>query len=182
MNRIAIVLLIAMSLLFAAPRQALAQSDASVTRSPATAPTLGTTIRGTSATTFSISTAGAVTRTSGDAIRLTSGSVTTPTLSINCGLLNLSGLCALRYIRVTITPVTGSGPATISRLRVGGLSGATYRAGSAPTEAASLTFDLNPIGLLSTATLKLGMDVVLSANAASGVYTFDYIVTVQLVT
>ena len=180
MNRTALMLALTDALAFNAPRDALA--DASVTRSPATAPTLGTTIRGTSATTFSISTAGSVTRTSGDAIRLTSGSVTTPTLSINCGLLNLSGLCALRYIRVTITPVTGSGPATISRLRVGGLSGATYRTGSAPTEAASLTFDLNPIGLLSTATLQLGMDVVLAANAASGAYSFDYIVTVQLVT
>ena len=181
MNRLAIVLLIATSL-FAFARPALAQSDVSVTRSPATAPTLGTTIRGTSATTFSISTAGVVTRSSGNAIRLSSGSVTTPTLSINCGLLNLSGLCALRYIRVTITPVVGSGPATISRLRVGSLSGASYRAGSAPAEAASLTFDLNPIGLLRTATLRLGMDVLLGANAVSGVYNFDYTVTVQLVT
>ena len=179
MNRIALLIGLTAGLLFSAPGAAVA--DASVSRSPATAPSLGTTIRGTSATTFSISTAGAVTRTSGNAIRLTSDSVTAPTLSINCGLLNLSGLCTLRYIRVTITPVTGSGAATISRLRVGGLSGATYRTGSAPTEAASLSFDLNPIGLLSTATLKLGMDVVLSANAASGVYSFDYIVTVQLV-
>jgi hypothetical protein len=180
MNRFALSILIATSLVFAAPRQAIA--DASVTRSPATAPTLGTTIRGTSATTFSISTAGVVTRTSGNAIRLSSSSVTTPTLSINCGLLNLSGLCAVRYIRVTITPVTGSGPASISRLRIGSLSGATYRTGSPPADAASLTFDLNPIGLLSTATLRLGMDVVLAANPASGSYAFDYIVTVQLVT
>lgn len=179
MIRLAACILVATSLL-AAPQQALA--DASVTRSPATAPTLGKTIRGASATTFSISTAGVVTRTSGDAIRLSSGSVTTPTLSINCGLLNLSGLCALRYVRVTITPVSGSGAASISRLRVGSLSGATYRTGSPPADAASLTFDLNPIGLLSTATLRLGMDVVLAANAASGAYTFDYIVTVQLVT
>ena len=180
MIRFAFSILIAASLLFAAPRQAFA--NASVTRSPATAPTLGTTIRGTSATTFSISTAGVVTRTSGNAIRLSSGSVTTPTLSINCGLLNLSGLCAIRYIRVSITPVTGSGPASIARLRVGSLSGASYRTGSPPADASSLTFDLNPIGLLSTATLRLGMDVVLAANAASGSYAFDYIVTVQLVT
>lgn len=179
MTRFALSILIATSLAFAAPRQAIA--DASVTRSPATAPTLGTTIRGTSATTFSISTAGVVTRTSGNAIRLSSGSVTTPTLSINCGLLNLSGLCAIRYVRVTITPVNGGG-ASISRLRVGSLSGATYRTGSPPADAASLTFDLDPIGLLSTATLRLGMDVVLAANAASGSYAFDYIVTVQLVT
>lgn len=157
-------------------------AQATVTRSPATAPTLGTTIRGSSATTFSISTAGVVTRASGNAIRLSTGSVTTPTLTINCGLLNVSGLCAVRYIRVTITPVTGSGPAAITRLRVGSLSGATYRTGGAPAEAATLSFDLNPLGLLSTATIKLGMDVQLAANAASGNQTFDYLVTVQLVT
>jgi hypothetical protein len=158
----------------------LAHADATVTRSPATAPTLGTTIRGTSATTFSISTSGVVTRTSGDAIRLTSGSVTTPTLSVNCGLLNLSGLCALRYVRVTITPV-GGGSATITRLRVGSLSGATYRSGGAPAEGPTLTFDLNPLGLLSTATFRLGMDVTLAANAPTGPLAFDYVVSVELV-
>ena len=158
------------------------QADPTVTRSPATAPTLGTVIRGSSATTFSVTAAGAVTRTSGNAIRLTSSSVTTPTITINCGLLNLNGLCALRYIRVTITPVTGAGPATITRLRVGSMTGGSFRNGSAPAEASTLTFDLNPLGLLTTATFKLGMDVQLAANAASGQRTFDYLITVQFTT
>ncbi|MCO8030808.1 hypothetical protein NI454_12710 [Brevundimonas diminuta] len=171
---IALVAVLGMS----APR--LAHAQVTVTRSPATAPTLGTTIRGTTATTFTVSTSGAVTRTSGDAIRLTGGSITTPTFSVNCGLLNLSGLCALRYIRVTITPV-GGGAASVTRFRVGGLSGATYRTGSAPAEGSSVTFDLNPLGLLSTATFRLGMDVTLAANAPSGAHDFDYIVTVELV-
>lgn len=166
-------------MLFAAGQ---AQADPTVTRSPATAPTLGTTIRGSSATTFSITTAGAVSRTSGNAIRLTTSSVTTPTITINCGLLNLNGLCALRYIRVTITPVAGSGPATITRLRVGSMTGGVYRSGSAPAEGSSLTFDLNPLGLFTTATFKLGMDVQLAANAASGNTTFDYLITVQFTT
>jgi hypothetical protein len=174
-------LLIAVLLLTGvAPTAAHAQLQ--VSRSPATAPTLGTTIRGTSATTFSITTAGAVTRTSGNAIRLSSASVTTPTITVSCGLLNISSLCAVRYVRVTITPVTGTGPAQVSRLRVGSLSGATYRSGSAPADGGSITFDLNPLGLLGTATFKLGMDVQLAANAASGAYTYDYLVTVQFVT
>lgn len=178
MNRIRTALF-ALSALLAAPMTA--QAQATVTRTPATAPALGTTIRGNATTVFSVSTTGTVTRVSGNAIRLSTSSVTTPTLTINCGLLNLSGLCALRYVRVTITPVAGSGPATISRLRVGSLSGASYRSGSAPAEGASLVFDLNPLGLLSTATLRLGMDVTLAANAASGNHTYDYIVTVSLV-
>lgn len=159
-----------------------AEADPTVTRTPATAPTLGTAIRGSSATTFSVTTAGAVSRTSGNAIRLTSSSVTTPTISINCGLLNLNGLCALRYIRVTITPVVGSGPATITRLRVGSMTGGVYRSGSAPADAATLVFDLNPLGLLTTATFKLGMDVQLAAGAATGPTTFDYMISVQFTT
>lgn len=178
MRLLALLVLLAFGGL-AAPGHALAQ--ATVTRSPATAPTLGTTIRGTSATTFSISTSGAVTRVSGNAIRLSSGSVTAPTITVNCGLLNLSGLCALRHVRVTITPAPGSGPAAISRLRVGSLSGASYRSGSGPVEGSSLSFDLNPLGLLGSATFRLGMDVVLAANASSGTYGFDYVVTVELV-
>jgi hypothetical protein len=159
-----------------------AEADPTVTRSPAVAPTLGTVIRGSSATTFSVTTAGTVSRTSGDAIRLTSSSVTTPTISINCGLLNLNGLCALRYIRVTITPVVGSGPATITRLRVGSMSGGAYRGGSAPAEGATVTFDLNPLGLLATATFKLGMDVQLAAGGPTGPTTFDYLISVQFTT
>lgn len=169
----------ALSLL--SPSLAPTPAQAQVSHTPATAPALGTTIRGTSATTFSVSTSGVVTRTSGNAIRLSSASVTAPTISLNCGLLNLAGLCALRYVRVTITPVVGS-TASISKFRVGSLSGATYRSGSAPAEAASLTFDLNPLGLLGTATFVLGMDMTLAANAATGNYTFDYVVTIQLVT
>lgn len=171
--------LFAISALLAAPLTARAQ--ATVTRSPATAPALGTTIQGNATTVFRVSPTGTVTRVSGNAIRLSSSTVTTPTLTINCGLLNLSGLCALRYVRVTITPVAGSGPATISKLRVGSLSGASYRSGSAPAEAASLVFDLNPLGLLGAATFHLGMDVTLAANAPGGNHTYDYIVTVSLV-
>ncbi len=156
------------------------QARAQVARTPATAPILGTTVRGTSATTFSVSTSGVVTRLSGNAIRLSSASVTVPTISVSCGVLNLAGLCALRYLRVTITPVTG-GQAAISKFRVANLSGATYRTGSAPAEAASLTFDLNPLGLTATATFTLAMDMVLAANAPTGAYTFDYVVTISLV-
>lgn len=178
MNRI-LTAILAISALLAGPMVAHAQ--ATVTRSPATAPALGTTIRGNATTVFSISPTGTVTRVSGNAIRLSSSSVTTPTLTVNCGLLNLSGLCALRFVRVTITPVTGSGPATISKLRIGSLSGASYRSGSAPAEATSLVFDLNPLGLLGSASFRLGMDVTLPADAASGTHTYNYIVTVSLV-
>lgn len=155
-----------------------ANAQVAVSYAPATSPVLGTVVRGTSVTTFSVATSGAVTRTGGDAIRLSTAQTTTPTVSISCGLLNLSGLCALRNIRVRIQSASAS-QATVTRLRVGSLTGATY-ATSAPAEASSLTFDLNPIGLLNTATFKLGMDIQVPAGASSGVNNFNYTVSAEL--
>lgn len=156
----------------------IADAQLQVDHTPSTAPALGKTIRGSSTTVFKITTAGVVTRTSGNAILLSSGSVTAPTISIGCGFLNLSGLCAARNIRVTIIPVTGTGPAKIVMFRMGSLTGASY-SGSAPGESGTLTFDLQPLGLFGTATFKLGMDVQLNAGAASGAETYSYQVTAQ---
>lgn len=154
-------------------------AQAQVNLSPRTAPSLGTTIRGSSATTFSISNTGAVSRLSGDAIRLSNSSVTVPTVSFNCGLLNLGGLCALRPVRITIAPAS-TDPVAISKFRVSGLRGGTYRTGAPPADAQIIVFDLNAIGLLSTVSFNLSMDVVLQGGAASGVHSFPYTVTVQL--
>jgi hypothetical protein len=151
-----------------------------VTLSPQAGPSLGTTIRGSSATTFSISTTGMVSRSSGDAIRMTSAMVTPPTVTFNCGLLNLNELCLLRPVRVTISPASAGGTATLSRFRIGSLSGTTYRTGSAPAEAPVLVFELNPL-LLSTVSFKLGMDVLVAANAPTGVAAYAYTVTVEFI-
>ncbi|ATQ43878.1 hypothetical protein [Caulobacter mirabilis] len=176
MIRVLLPLLLAAGLALA-PGAALAQIQVT----PATAPVLGTTIRGSSVTVFSISTTGVVTRLSGNGIRMSSASVTVPTISFNCGLLNLSGLCALRQLRVTIIPLAGSGPASIVKLRVGGLTGTTYVGGSPPPEGTSVTFDVNALGLLSTASFQLGMDVQLAANATpTGLQSFAYQVTVTM--
>lgn len=176
-----VLALLAAALLAVAAAPDTARAQLQVTRAPSTAPTLGTTIRGSSATTFSISTSGTVTRTSGNAIRLSNAGVIPPTVTVSCGLLNVSGLCALRHVRITITPVVGSGPAKITRFHMGTLTGALYRSGSAPADAASISFDLQPLGLFGTATFVLGMDVLLNANASSGVYGFDYLVTAEFV-
>lgn len=152
-----------------------------ITLAPATGPALGTTVRGSAATTFTISTSGAVTRASGNAIRLNGGSVSAPTVTFNCGLLNLAQLCLTRTARVTIAPAASSGPASITRFRISNLSGGTYRTGSAPAEAAVLVFDLNPLGLLGSVSFRLGLDVLLAAGANSGAWTYSYTVSVQFV-
>lgn len=150
-----------------------------ISMSPQPAPALGTTIRGSTATTFSISTTGTVTQTSGNAIRMTSAGVTAPTVTFNCGLLNLGQVCVLRKVRVTIAPASAGGPSSITLFRISNLSGTTYVSGSAPAPAAVLVFDLNPLGLISNVTFKLGMDVLLAANAQSGAWTHSYTVTVD---
>ncbi|NJC41688.1 hypothetical protein GGQ87_001946 [Brevundimonas alba] len=146
----------------------------SVTRTPATSPVIGRVVRGSAATTFSVSTAGVVTRTSGNAIRLSTTSVTPPTVTISCGT---GSACNNNDVRVTITATGASDDGSISRFRVGSLTGATYRT-LAPAEGASLVFDLRPLGMNRSASFVLGMDVLLAAASDSGTDTFTYTVTV----
>jgi hypothetical protein len=176
-----IKVLVAIGLAMAAFALARSPAQAQMISLSPSGPALGSTIRGSAATTFSISTSGVVTRSSGDAIRMSNTAVSTPTVSFNCGLLNLGQLCALRSVRVTIAPASAGAPASISRFRIASLSGTTYVSGSPPSEGATLVFDLNPLGLLSTVTFKLGMDILLTANAASGPATFSYTVTVVFI-
>lgn len=165
------LLTLASALMLATP----AAAQLSVSRSPGgTAPVVGTVVRGSAATTFSISTAGVVTRTSGNAIRLSSASVTPPTVSINCGLSLMT--CQTRDVRVTITASGASDDGRLSSFRIGTLTGGSYR-GSAPADGPSLTFDLRPIGANRSVTFPLGMDVLLAAGADSGTDTFTYTVT-----
>lgn len=171
MNRLAALVAGVMAFAFASA----AQAQVTVSRSPATAPVLGNTVRGSTTTVFSISNTGAVTRLSGSAIRLSTASVTVPTITIYCGVLG----CITRRMRVTIAPAGGSGNATITKFRVSSLSGASYYSG-APAEASSITFDLNAVGYLNSATFKLAMDTELAAGQASGVETFNYTVTATL--
>jgi hypothetical protein len=152
-----------------------AEAQIGVSQSPAIAPDLGKVIAGSAPTTFSITSDGTVTRTSGNAIRLSNGSVTTPTISISCALLNLVNLCAVRYMQVTVQPAGGSGPASVNMFRIGSLQGASFRDGL-PTPASAITFVLNPMGL-GTTTFKVGMDVNVAAGAASGQQLFSYTVT-----
>ena len=150
-----------------------AAAQISMSRSPVTSPLIGTVVRGNAATTFSVSTAGVVTRVSGDAIRLSSASITRPTITLTCGT---NSNCVSRDLRVTVTAGGASGDGGISLFRIGTLTGATYRT-AAPANAASLTFDLRPLGSGRSATFTLGMDVLLAAAAISRTNTFTFTVT-----
>lgn len=172
-----ILALFAAVLLTAAP--GLAKAQIAVSRTAGINPQLGVAIRGSTATTFSVSTSGAVTRTSGDAIRMTTGSVRVPTISVSCGAKPNTDDCRNSHIRIYIVPVSSAGPASITRFRVTSISNGSFDAGSPPAEGATLTFDLNPLGN-RTATFDLGMDVRITAGAASGLDTYDYYVVAQV--
>ncbi|WP_271086343.1 hypothetical protein [Brevundimonas sp. NIBR11] len=162
-----------------APSSAAAQIQ--ISQTPAVAPALGTMVRGTTATSFTVSTAGSVTKTSGNGIRISSAGVTPPTVTISCGFLNLNGLCAVRQVRVTIQPVPSS-DAQITKFYVGSVTGNILMAtGSMPAPASSMTFDLKPLGLLGTGSFTLGMDVFTAAGLASGTYNFAYTVTASFI-
>lgn len=150
-----------------------AAAQISISRSPVTSPVIGTVVRGSTATTFSVSTAGVVTRVSGDAIRLSSTSITQPTITLTCGT---DTNCKHKDVRVTITSGGTSGSGSITLFRIGTLTGATYRT-TAPANAASLTFDLRPLGQSRSANFILGMDVLLAAAANSGAHAFTFTVT-----
>ena len=165
--------LMSLPVVLAAAAPALAQIT--VSRAPAGAPDLGRMIAGSATTVLSVTAQGDVTRTSGNAIRLNGGSVTTPTISISCAVQNAVDLCASHFLQVTIQPLGGRGPAAITMLRAGELTGAVFRDGTPPA-APAMTFILNPMGV-GTATFKLGMDVRLPAGAPSGPTFFDYSVT-----
>ena len=165
----------AATLTLAAP--AVAQT-VTVATAPATdAPDLGrVVVVGGGATTFSIdASTGAVTRVGGTAIRLTTASATSPTVSISC---SGGGACTTQAVQVSISAVGGAGDAAFTEFSVSNLSNATFVSGP-PAAAATLNFSLNPIGA-QTATFNLGTRVSVSGTAASGPHGFSYVVSASL--
>lgn len=162
-----------LGLAFAVP----AAAQITVQRTPSSVtPNLGQVIRGSSPTTFSISTAGVVTRTSGDAIRMTSGNVTPPTIVIIC---QLDIVCNLRNMRITVQVAGSSGIASITNLRVTATHGLIYYI-APPSSGSSITFETLPIGLNLGATFIIGMDVLVPPSGPTGYGTYNYIVTATL--
>ncbi|WP_395652286.1 hypothetical protein [Brevundimonas sp.] len=154
-----------------------AMAQVTVQRTPSSVtPALGQVIRGSSPTTFSISTAGVVTRTSGDAIRVTSGNVTPPTIVILC---QLDVLCNLRNIRVTVQVSGSSGIASITNLRVSSTYGLLYYI-APPVSGSTITFETYPIGLNLGAAFAIGMDVLVPPSGPTGYGTYTYTVTAVL--
>jgi hypothetical protein len=149
-----------------------AAAQVTISQSPSTSRVIGTVMRGSAATTFSVSTAGVVTRVSGDAIRVSSSSVTVPTITLNCASNNCKG----DEFRVTVTASGASGDSRITRFRFGTLSAGQLRS-ARPADGASLTFDMRMTHRQNPASFTLGMDVLLEGAANGGTHNFTFTVT-----
>jgi hypothetical protein len=144
---------------------------------PATdAPGLGRVVRGTSASVFTINAStGAVTRTSGNAARITSSTPVTPTVTIRC--TNAGTNCTAGGRRYTVTVQAGSAAgagASVTNLTITTPSGATVVGG--PTYASgTLTFVVSGFSTLS---IRIGMSLQVPASGSTGVGTVPFTVNV----
>lgn len=157
--------------------------------SPASsAPAIGRFVRGSQSSAFTVAAAtGSVTLASGNAVRLTSGSVTTPTVTLTCTSGSGSGQSCTssgRTFTITVTIGTAS-PSTSANLSlttasVASLSGASMLTG--PTvNGNTLTFTIGPFSG-STATFKLGVTLNISPTAASANVSMPFTVQISKTT
>lgn len=167
-----------LALVFTAGAAGSAGAQIAVSASPAAnAPALGRVVDGATATVFVVDpSTGAVTRVAGgDAVRVGGGSTTSPTVTVQCGF---SLRCAYNDVRVQVSAAGASGRSSIAAFRVSDLSGTSFNSGSPPAEAASLDFQLNPVGFGRSVTFRLGLRVLVPASGAYGNETFTYVVRV----
>lgn len=159
------------------PASAPAQ-NVTVAISPTPAPALGRVVAGTATSTYSIDAAvGTVTRLTGNSVRLTSGAVTTPSITIVCKSPCTGGNRTVN-ISVTAGPVTGR--TSISSFGYGSFTSTPAGAStSGSTSGSPLNFSIQFTtgGGDKTATFKLGMTASVAATGSTGNGTFAYTVT-----
>ena len=143
---------------------------------------LGTIVADSSVLVFSVNAAsGMVTRISGTAIRLTSGTVTTPTVTITCATGGGGGNCKRTFVVQILAGSTVSGrPTTITSLNVSNLSGAGVTfSPSSPTPGVPLTFDIVSSVNKFTVTFQVGLNASFNASATTGNTDWTYVVSVS---
>lgn len=165
---------------FAAVCATSAAAQISVSVSPSSnAPAIGRVADATTNTVFLVNAStGAVTRVSGNAVRLVTTATTSPTITITCGA---AASCNTSDVRVRVTRGTAvGGRATLTSFTVANLTDTTFNT-TAPTEAAALDFQINPIGANDSDTFKLGLRISAPTTGLTGTTTLPFTVTVDLV-
>jgi hypothetical protein len=144
---------------------------------------LGKFVADSTVSVFSVSAStGVVTKISGTAIRLTSGTVATPTVTITCATAGGGGKCNRTVTVQIVAGSTLSGrPTTITKFNVSNLSGpagVTFSP-SAPAPAAPLTFSIVSTANSYTVTFKVGITASFNASATTGNTDWTYTVSVS---
>ena len=143
---------------------------------------LGTIVADSSVSTFNVdASSGSVTRIGGTAIRLTPGSVTTPTVTISCASGGAGGNCDHIYTVQILAGSTVSGrPTTITSFNVPNLSGAGVTFSPAtPAAGAPLTFSIISSSSSFTVTFKLGITASFNSSGTTGNTDWTYTVLVS---
>ncbi len=157
---------------------AAAQTYTTTLTPSADAPKIGNVVRGLSNTVFTINATSGVVTQSGPGIRLTPGTVTTPTITIRC----MGGTCNNRRIAVLITR-DGAAPAEYTNFTVGGLSCSAGCSaafiGLPPAGGMPLSFEIGGVKNGTTATFRLGSDVTVSGGV-TGTKTFGVTVAASV--
>lgn len=141
---------------------------------PAAGLSLGPTVRGSTASVFSISPTGEVRRLSGDAIRMSNAPVAAPRVVITCLEDGRSG--CTRPLRVRVMAVSGTARTSIRRFVLGGVEGARLEGGG-PSPGPALDFDLTPLGQGGAVGFALGLELRVEAGGG-GREDFNYVVMV----
>lgn len=162
------ILLAAVAVLAAGP--AAAQTVTAAVSPNSNAPALGTVVRGTSASTFVVAAGTGTITSTGNAIRLTGGAVTSPQITIVCKS-NCAGNAASRTVTVTITAgVAAPNVASITNFTRSAVSGTGLNV-SSTTSGSPLTFTITFPTMGSgdkSATFNLGLTISVPSSGATG--------------
>lgn len=162
------------------PAAALAVDNLSITI--ATTPiALGKIVRSNSAaTTFTVTNAGAVSVTSGAGVRVTTGTVSALSLSLDCRQDATTTKCTAgsKTYTLTVTAGSSSGGDTLNKFSYGSIGSTGSLVGSAPAAANPLSFQLQvKPGQTWPITVTLGYEFGVSTTATRGSASAPYTVT-----
>ncbi|MBC6981958.1 hypothetical protein [Caulobacter sp. 17J80-11] len=153
-----------------------------VSASPsAEAPSLGKVMTGPSSSVFAISSSGAVTRTSGTAVRITNTGTSVPTVTVTCNIQS-GNTCSTGTVRIVVTAASTS-RASITSFTASGLKcdGATCQSITGTTgPAPSLDFSVRAPGKQKAVTFTLPMEVTIAATPTTGNAVYRYNVSASV--
>ena len=182
-RRAAVLLVLAAGIVCPGAAQAQrAQTFDRVTIDQTSLPALGKVISNNSVSTFRIDPATAsIVRISGNAIRTRNGTVSIPTVTINCDRSVLSStVCSKGTVMGVTISSTSSSHAQITAFAINPVAGSPVTWGATTASGNQLSFNMTFTDAKTTvASFKLGMTVKISATGPTGDIAMPYTITIS---